>query len=491
MAHKLTHISVVQANNRALTALRIRPSESGVDVAGFAIERGPWPTDDASLETAMKQFAEARGLGDDRVFSIIPRHDATARIVEFPSQDPDELDGMVRLSAEEFVPYPADELITSYAILARNDDGTSKVLAVVVHRDVINAHLALLQSAGLEPEQIFLSTSSLLSAALALPPSNADCFALVDLAPGGLEIIVVRDGVPEYARGIAISEDWRIGGDQQDSVISEAAAEVRGSLSAHRRESYSGVGADRVFISSDTADARAAATALSHELDYECVPAEFGLGAMTGELAGLANTLPLVSVGAALAAQDRGKFTVRLLPAQVLKRRASISSRSRLFRLACAVALALLAAAALYGQAVYQRSAYIAGLEQRTEALRPRVKSASSKRKHLERLQEQVERKDSLLELMAGVTGLIPPSGMNLQNFVYKRESGITLIGRATQLDAVNKLTDDLRAASNAFPQFARARQMYSNMAKERDKDIWTFNITVEFPGATPETPNE
>ncbi len=491
MARKSNYISIVQASNRALTVLRVKPSDAGVDVVDFAIERGPWPPEDGSLEDAMKQFALAHHLDNDRVFSIIPRHDATARIVEFPSQDANEIEGMVRLSAEEFVPFPADELVTSFAVLSRNDDGSSKVLAVVVHRDVINAHLALLGSAGLEPEQIFLSTSSLLSAALVQSPSGIDCHALVDLAPGGLEILAVRDGVPEYARGIAISEDWCIGGEQQDSIIREAATEVRGSLSAHRRESYSGVGADHVFISSDAADARAAARALSHELDCECAPAEFGLEGLTGNLDCLAGTLPLVSIGAALAAQGRGKFTVRLLPDQVLKRRASMSSRSQLLRLAAAFALATAAAAGVYGQALYQRGAYIGELEQRADALRPRVKSTASKRKHLERLQQQVERKDSVLELMAGMTGHIPREGMNIQNFIYKRASGITLIGRATQLDMVNKLTDDLRAASSTFPQFARARQMYSNMAKERDKDIWSFNITVEFPDEAGEKPNE
>ena len=40
-----------------------------------------------------------------------PRHEITARIIELPSQDPDELVGMIRLGCEEYVPYPADELI--------------------------------------------------------------------------------------------------------------------------------------------------------------------------------------------------------------------------------------------------------------------------------------------------------------------------------------------------------------------------------------------
>ena len=61
-----------------------------------------------------------------------------------------------RLGAEEIVPFPLEELVTGHYILEKLPHGSSRVLAVVVHRDVIEAHLSVLKAAGLFPEQIFL-----------------------------------------------------------------------------------------------------------------------------------------------------------------------------------------------------------------------------------------------------------------------------------------------------------------------------------------------
>ena len=161
MSRKSPNISILQFGEHLIARLRVRRSGKGIDIIAYDVERGNWPAKDGSLDEALKDFAARHNLAEDHVFSIIARHEMTARILELPSQDPAEIAGMIRLSAEEYVPFPADELLIDQCILQKLPDGRSKVLAVFAHQDVVNAHVKTLHHAQLEPEQIFLSTACL------------------------------------------------------------------------------------------------------------------------------------------------------------------------------------------------------------------------------------------------------------------------------------------------------------------------------------------
>lgn len=482
MTRKSGKISLLQFGERGISALTIKPGGAGVAVLDFAVERGQWSTEDDTLASALKAFAQTHGLAQNAVYTIVPRHELTARVVELPSQDLDEIRGMVQLTAEEFVPYPGHELVTSFAVVEALEDGSSRVLVAVAHRDVVKGHLALLERAGLHTNQVLLSTSCLLAAAQARPPADVECYAVVNLAPGGLEVLVIRAGKLEYARGVAVGLDWTIEGEAREAVVRELAAEIRNSLAAHRRESPSDAAPGRVYLASETADVEVLAAAVTPELDCPCLPAAFALDSVTEGRERL-TAAPLVSVGAALAALGRAETAIELLPKDELRRRAAARARKSVARIAAVAALTLAIAGGLYAQSIYQREAYAARLEQELETMRPRVHSAVVIRKHLERLRSQVEQKGSVLEVLAAIVQVMPNEGVNITNFVYRRNEGADLIGRAKQLGYVDLLSESLRQlGQTSVPQLAQATQMYTNLIRERHEDVWSFKISIPFP---------
>ena len=72
---------------------------------------------DDALAAALKSLADERGLGGDRIVSVLPRHDLTTRILTLPTHDRAEIASMLRFSAEEFVPFSAAELIIDLSLI--------------------------------------------------------------------------------------------------------------------------------------------------------------------------------------------------------------------------------------------------------------------------------------------------------------------------------------------------------------------------------------
>jgi hypothetical protein len=501
LTHKTNNFSILQATESLITRLRIRRSDKGLDVVSFDIEQGQWSSQDGSLAAALKAFAVKHAMAEDQVYTVLPRHEMTARILELPSHDLSEIASMIKLSAEEYVPFPAHELVIDQHILHKTGGGESEVLVVFAHQDVVQSHLALLREAGLEPVQVFLSTACLVSAAMAARASKHQRYALVNLAAGGLEVIVMNGKRFEYGRAVASTQDWAAARGEAflglpdekafpgegSEAAEELRVELRATLSAYRRESEDGEGVEAVYFASDWADVKPYCDDLEQEMAEECIPANLA-GDLITQGADKAPRALVTALGAALLAQDRGEVSIRLLPKSVLSERERTGVKQKAVKYAALAACILLALAFLYGQAVYQRNAYVKYLEKRIAMVEPKAKNVLSKQKQLKILWNQVDRSDSVVELLADLCQLYPASDANVTHFIFTHAEKIELFGRAKNLQLVEKLTQDMvDAGKSTLPLFARAETVYDNKGIERTQEVRDFAIQIPFPNS--ETP--
>ncbi|MCC6698047.1 MAG: pilus assembly protein PilM [Candidatus Hydrogenedentes bacterium] len=493
MARKSGHISILQFDEQLISRLRVSTSAKGLEILKHDVRRGSWSATDEGLSSAVRDFAKEVRLSEDRVFTVLPRHAMTARILLLPSHDAREIESMVRLSVEEYVPYPEHELVLDQAVLQRFADGQSRVLAVFAHRDIVEDHVRVLRASGIEPEQILVSTACLASAAILARGSADERFALIHLASGGVEVLILHGNRLEYGRGVATVQDWGEATQPGSEALEELAAELRATLSAHRREVEDASPIERVYMCSEWLDSAGVATALSDFSGVECVPARFA-ATLVSRGNELLTGLPLASLGAALNAQERTPIAITLVPESLeLVRKRSAVKRTAL-RLGGGILAFVLCLAALYGQAAIQRANYIAELQSRIAEAEPVALSVEAKRKKLIRLQQHLDRRGSALELLARLTELSPVSGLNIMRFTFAYGEGLTITGRAESLTLVDALAEALREAGrNDVPQFSRAGLGPYKAETEQNQPVIQYEITIPFatqessePGAQP-----
>ena len=116
------------------------------------------------------------GIGTDRVVATVPSSRSYRRILSLPKMEPAELDGAVRLEAEQYVPIPLDELYIDYEVMAASDnkkDDTQEVYMVAIPSAVIDSYLEVFSALDLEVAAIEPSRSaSIRSIAHAHPIEN-------------------------------------------------------------------------------------------------------------------------------------------------------------------------------------------------------------------------------------------------------------------------------------------------------------------------------
>lgn len=470
MRHKSNHILALQCSEHHISALRARTGKSGVTLTDHVVEEGHWPQEDGSLQRKLIEMAEAHAFADNRIVSIIPRHLATVRVLELPATDPAEIQGMVTLSAEEWVPFNADEIVVSSCIIRMIDDSHTQVLAVVVPQTTIDEHIQTLASAGLEPEHIYLSTACML-AALEFPIPHSETALYFHRSGRDLETLALRDSGIEFSRG-SICDDLNAEG---------IANGIRENLGIYQRESGDHDLEHRYF--SQSVDPNGLTwDAVAQKVETSIQDCPQGLRSVQKGVE-LLSDVPLPEIGALLIAQGDSSFVTDLLPGTVTQERQRSSSKRSLIEYCAAMLLALILLIGVFGQAVQQRTTYLTKLDGQAALLRPEAQQVALKRRHLQRMQAQVTRVDPPLEQLARISLQAPETGLNISRFKYRYDEGITLNGRSTTPMVFAGLIDRLRTVGRSvYPQLVQARELYSHDGKERDRVITEFAISIEFP---------
>ncbi len=477
MAPKGNTFCVLQFDERQLAALRVRRGDKGVEVTEAFQETGDWRSE-TELGEALRAFATAHRLGEEPLYTVLPRYEMTARLLTLPSHELSEIEGMVRLNAGEYVPYRPEDLIVDECVLARLPSGESRVLAVFAHRDVVERHVRLLRDAGLEPQEIHVSTPALASTVLATREDNGRGLALVHLSPGGIEILVTGPRAIEYGRGVALGPGMSLEEGRLDEIIEELASEVRASLSAYRREADAEEEIACVYVASEVFNPRHLCEKLTSRLGMACEPAPFAR-----DLAGpnVRHTTPLAVLGAALTAQGRAPLVVNLVPESMVARRAAQDFRRSLTKVLLVMAAILLASGLCYGQAVRLRLAYIGEISTQAAELRPSASNVLEKRRQLRVLQRQVNPAGSALEVLANVMRVAPESGLNVTQFIYRRGTELLVQGRAKSVEEVDAFSSALR--DQGGPLFAQARRgPLKSVLEANGQPVEEYQIKVPWP---------
>jgi hypothetical protein len=451
-------ISVLLLDEHTASHLRFIARDDGLSFEGQSTGACGGPGE-------LRDFAAETNLPDRAFVTVIPRHEATLRILTLPSRNPAEIASMVSLASEELAPFPREQLVIRHHILGALPSGESRVLVVLLHEDVVNKHIDRLRAAGLEPAGITFSTACLYTAVTASPHTLSGHVAFSWVSDTALEVLVIRDGILEFSRGVDHHGPWAIDNEADRDALG---LEIRDALAAYRRESEDGEGVDTLYISGDAIDEDVRA-ALEPTAGVPCCPAPFP------------PQVPILALGAAMAAQGGAAMNFDFLPSAILRQRALRDFQSTVRRVGVMVAVLLLLLLAAFGQSVYQRMALINELGLRAQAIASVDQGTPMLQRGLDAIARQVDQGGNFLALLAAVAQAAPAEGLNITRVEYDRESGMNIWGRARSKDLVlgNFLGQLRQLGEGSLAQLARAHSAYETPGQERGQAIVNYHIAI------------
>ena len=137
---------------------------------------------------------------------VIPANVATAKGIEVPSTDPEEIKSIINLQASRHTPYSREEVLISYINLGMNAYSNTRLLLVIVHRDMVKERISILEKSGLDVDQILFvpeAQARFYAKALNLK-KEAPPVGIIDFALNATSYIVISKGSLLFVRHIPV-----------------------------------------------------------------------------------------------------------------------------------------------------------------------------------------------------------------------------------------------------------------------------------------------
>ena len=172
----------------------------------------------------LRSLAASARVPRAEAIGVIPREQVLTRIVKFPSMKPEELKSMVALYAKGQLPYPKEQAVVDFHLLAQRD-GSSIVAIVACQREVVDRTLAVLREAQLSPIALTVSSWGVLGwyrCTLVLEPSREPAL-VINVDDSRTDLVVVSEGRLLTSRSVGQGRgDWTGSADAVELLATEA-----------------------------------------------------------------------------------------------------------------------------------------------------------------------------------------------------------------------------------------------------------------------------
>lgn len=195
----------------------------GVDKRSAGVNRR-----EARIE-AVKQAMANGGISAKFAVSAVSGETIIIRYIQLPDMPENELKGAIRWEAEDYIPFPLDDVFLDSMILGRGDVGGAAkidVLLVAAKKELVGEHMELLKAADLQPAIVDVDSFAFLNCFEAnYLPNASEVVALLNLGAEITNINIYIGGVSRFSRDIAVAGDAISQGIQQRLNCSFSRAE--------------------------------------------------------------------------------------------------------------------------------------------------------------------------------------------------------------------------------------------------------------------------
>ena len=217
---KIVHVKVSQLKREV------------IHLASFDVQE---MADEAVSALVEKTLNELK-LKSPRAFLSAPLYPMITRSIEIPSGDPGEIREIVNLQASRHTPYSRSEIIVETLNLGLVRENYTKVLIVILPRDVVMRQTRILEKAGLKLEKVLFPPEGMCQAYSKILGGDlsGSTVAVVHMDAWFTSFLVIQKNKILFLRGITTGANQLL--DEKETYRERFVEELRRSLESYTQD---------------------------------------------------------------------------------------------------------------------------------------------------------------------------------------------------------------------------------------------------------------
>jgi len=436
---------------------------------------------DDDISALIKDLLHKEKLKKTDTVLVVPRSLVTVRYLQLPTSNPSELESMVNMQVVRQIPYSKEEMIYDYYITGYTPEGYTKVLLIIVHKDVVSRYIRILGKSGITPDFIQLDSFSVIELCRFIDVNDSSVLekenpvVVLDVDHATTNILIIKDRMPVFTRAVSIGRmhiDNKTLPPSGKDWASEWALEVNRSLNVFQKDYELPI--KKIIVFENENDDFL--SALSGRVGFQIVKfniSKYFLGSCMRSSGLILENGVQVSFLALLGAIKEGTPTeINLIPAETKAHIASVNKK-KTFTVTALLLVGIIAMmGATFNKKIQDRKDYLLSLDAKLRDTNPAAKDLSVKKDRLALIKKQLSIEGTSLDVLRELYNVIPQKTA-LTLFIYDDIQGVTIKGVSPAMSEVFELVPKLETS----PYFEKVTTRSATQRKIKGQELTDFQI--------------
>ncbi|HEC69370.1 MAG TPA: hypothetical protein ENI31_03680 [Candidatus Omnitrophica bacterium] len=412
-----------------------------------------------------------------QVIYTISSHLVITRNIEVPSQDPKEIRDIISLQASRHTPYGREEIIADFVNIGTYRQSYTRILLVIVNRDVIRKQYEILKQAGFEPDKVSFSSESVVKGLSYLLNLNKEdnpvCIIHIDSSFTDFNI-VLKDKII-FLRSLPLGIQ-HLSIDKQENY-KQFVEEVKASLDVYKSEDIEAYPV-RVLVTGIVEEVRDIADFLNSclKVPTEVIPYlnYFSLSSEARENTSLTKICSFLGVmSSGLVYEALG---VDLTPQEAKLKKLFEERSKEVIKTGILILAFFVVISGFFLGKVYLKDLFLKKLDKKFSQIHPQAEALEKEFSQIKVIKNYLSRRGYSLEVLAEIYKALPDE-VRISELRFNRAGEITLKGTSSSMTAIFTFVEDL----NKSNYFKEVETRYTTKRKEKDRDVTDFEIRGSF----------
>ncbi len=461
----------LSGNNLKLSYIKIVPpnKKEVVTLANYALTGAS----DADIATLINTALTALNVKPVRLFDVLPSQLLITKNIEVPSTNPQEIKEIISLQAGRHTPYSREEIIVDYIDIGTYKRNYTKVLLVMVARNVVKRHFEIASKAGFPFERVFFAPEAVGKFILKNTKGDTAEYptSIINVDETISDFFVMFKHKVIFVRALAMGAQQLASEKEKYQV--KFLEEVKKSLEAYQAENIEKP-PQTVIITGATTEVPELEKMLGDSLQIPVKAVSYLKGMQIQETAALvaAQATRLSFLNGIASALHSEELKVDLVPEEI-KLKKALEARGRdLVTTGILALLLLIILLFTMGAQIYFKNAYLKKIGHEFTVIHEEAVKLENDSAKISLIKNYLFSRGYSLEVLTELY-TISPLDLALNDIRYDDQGKFSVKGTADSMSAVFSFVDSMEKSK----YFKEVKTKYTTKRKEGKKDVTDFEI--------------
>ena len=461
-------IFICQITENILKLIKFqRDSSSRGALLGLGVEALAPGIAETELAKIINQALKKLEYKNSPVIISLSRNYATCRYLRVPTQTPGEIEKIIALQAATYLPYPANELITSFEVISTDKEGYSYINMVIVHKDIIERYIKLFKELKITNLSIVLSSYGACNLYSYINPQAPGPAMLIDIDSHQVELAIILNRKLLFSRYFKLN---RLQSNWEQVFIDE----INKSNEAYLKET-GGLRPQKIVILGMRGVSEESQEIVSKQLalPIEVLPYDKRISILKNISEDILNSrhsyASLIGLGLTQIPES-----LKLLPQDTREKNRKVLKRDENLRLILLVFAAVIIFGAAIAKNLDNKRQYLGQLKSELVKVAGEARPLEELENRFKIVGEQSRKKPSSLDILYELHRIIP-ANISLSSLSYEEDEQVIIHGQTAELDSVFAFVSELEK-STVFKTLA-VKVRYATKKKTASGEVVDFQI--------------